>query len=252
MLYVPLVLGGVVAGGGAWRVILLGLSATFVFFGRESGLVWWRAKARRSDAGNAGIVTLVCLGLAAIAAGPLIVFARLYGLALFGAASAGLLVWNARQAAKREERTMTTELLGIAGLTLTAPAAYYAGRAVWSMEAMWLWLLSALYFASSVFYVKLRVLSVHSRQPRELARIRRLCFGYHLALAAAITLLAQPGRFGAFLILAFAPILVRAFWHLLRPGKQLVLKRIGLLEVLYSVVFLVFSAAGFQSSWLKS
>ena len=80
-----------------------------------------------------------------------------FGMIPLGAAAAGLLMWNAGQAAKREERTVATELIGIAGLTLTATAAYYVGTMRWDAIALYLWAANALYFASSVFYVRYRV-----------------------------------------------------------------------------------------------
>jgi hypothetical protein len=242
MLYVPLALA--VAAAGVWnvRVVWLALAVTLVFLARESVLAWWRARVWGRDPDNSFRMMLLYLALAAVAGAPLVAFERLWGLAAFGAAAAALLVWNGQQAAKREERTVPTEVLGIAGLTLTAPAAHYVALGRWEATGLWLWAASALYFTSSVFYVKLRVLTAHPKRPQELESVRRWCFFYHAGLAAAVVALAALGVASAAIVLAYAPILARAFWRLWRPARRLVLKHVGVLEIVYSVVFLVFGA----------
>ncbi|MEP7274445.1 MAG: hypothetical protein ABI882_23340 [Acidobacteriota bacterium] len=75
---------------------------------------------------------------------------------------------------------MQSEVMAITGLTMTAAAAYYTASGQWSQTVIWLWALSAAYFASSVFYVKLRVTwlprqKCRSQETRLLAT-RRLSF----------------------------------------------------------------------------
>jgi hypothetical protein len=43
-----------------------------------------------------------------------------------------------------------------------------------------------------------------------------------------------------FALLAFAPVLARTCWGLLKPPRTLHLKRIGIAEVVYSMIFLIF------------
>ena len=247
MLYVPFALGVFVAWSGAGRLILLGVATTLLFIGRESVLAWWRARSRGNDPGSATRLMVIYLGLAALAGAPLVFAYRLYGMIPLGLVAGALLVWNARQAAKREERTILTEVLGIIGLTLTAPVSYYAGLGRWDSTALWLWGLSALYFVSSVFYVKLRVLTAHSKNAAALSRIRLQCAVYHIALAVLLATAVSAEDLHPYLLAAFAPAIARALWPLVRPAKQLVLQRVGRLEILYSLVFLLFSVLGFRS-----
>ena len=179
MLYIPFVCGALVAWSAPWRILLLALSVTFLFIGREPLLALWRARSKGRTAEDAPRLLILYLTLAAICAAPLLLVWELYGMIPLGAVAGGLLVWNAGQAAKREERTIATELIGIAGLTLTAPAAYYVGTERWDLTAAWLWAANALYFASSVFYVRYRVHTAHGKDPGKLAQIRSLCGFYH-------------------------------------------------------------------------
>ncbi len=247
MLYVPLLLGAMVAPTGAGRVALFAASATLLFIGRESLLSWWRARSRGRPSGSALRVALLYLGLSVAAAAPLVLREGLSGLIPLGLLAGGLLVWNARQAARREERTVLTELVGIAGLTLTAPAASYVASGRWTSLAWWLWALSALYFAGSVFYVRLRVLTAHPKRPRELARIRRWCALYHGGLALGLAAAIVAGVLPALVFLAYVPVLARALHHLVRPAPELVLRRVGVLEILYSVIFLALAALAFRA-----
>ena len=106
--------------------------------------------------------------------------------------------------------------------------------------ALWLWALCALYFASSVFYVKLRVYWLNRRKEQARRQARFRCALYHAFLLAALLVLAVTGSLNLFALVAFAPVLARSFWQLIKPATRLNLRRIGVLEIIYSVVFLIF------------
>jgi len=163
MLYVPFAVGSLVAWNASLRLLLVLLSATFVFIARESLLAWRRARSRGLENHEARRFMLSYLALAAVSGAPLLLVYRMYWFAPMGLAALVLLAFNARQAVLREDRTIGGEMMAIGGLTLTAPASYYAASGAMDLTALWLWALCALYFASSVFYVKLRV---HTLNPR--------------------------------------------------------------------------------------
>jgi hypothetical protein len=245
MLSVPFLIGVLVGGGQSWRVLWLGLAMTFVFIAREPLLLWQRARRRGKDSGAARRLVFIYFGLAALFSAPLLVFHHLFGLVLLGLLVMILLGVNTWQAGQREDRTVLGESLAILGLTLTAPAAHYVARGRWEVVALWLWALSALYFTSSVFYVKLRVLeSTRKEQARKQAW--RHCALYHASLSISLVVLALTSSVYLFALVAFAPALLRAFWSLLKPAGQLNLRRIGVMEICYSLVFLIFMAIAFR------
>src|SRR5262249_18457305 len=106
--------------------------------------------------------------------------------------------------------------------------------------------LSALYFASSVFYVKLRVASLHAKKMEDKRRARRQCVGYHTFLLVSLLALALTRSLPLFALIAFAPVMTRAFWSALKPARQLNLKRIGIAEIIYSLIFLIFVTLSFR------
>jgi hypothetical protein len=129
---------------------------------------------------------------------------------------------------------------------MTAPAAYYSSRGVWGQYALILWAISAAYFASSVFYVKLRVTSLHAKQPDQKWRARWQCIGYHSFLLASLLALAVTTSLPLFVLIAFVPALARTLWSLLKPAESLNLKRIGISEIIYSLIFLIFTTLTFR------
>jgi hypothetical protein len=248
MLYVPFVLGVAVAGRANWPVLLLLLSTTALFISRESLLVYWRARVRGRDAAEAGSTLLLYLALAAAFGSPLIFAFELFWLIPLGVIGTALLLVNGRQATRMEERSTTGEIMAIGGLTMTAPAAYYVASGRWEMTAFWLWLLSALYMASSVFYIKLRVYRLNPRKQAEHRQALRSCAFYHSFLLVALPALIFAGGLGLFAFIAFAPALVRTFWGMLKPKMKVNLMRAGILEIAYSLVFLVCAALGFRAA----
>jgi 4-hydroxybenzoate polyprenyltransferase len=246
MLYVPFVLGAAVAGRISWPLLLLLIATSALFISRESLLVWWRARTRGKESKDAARLLAVYLALAAVCGLPLIFFYHLVWLALLGAAGLALLLFNGKQAAQLEERSIASEVLAICGLTLTAPAAYYAASGRWDETALWLWALSALYFASSVFYIKLRIYSLNPRKQEDRRRVRRSCAFYHSFLLVALIVLWLLGNLHLFALVAFAPVLTRTFWRLFKPATRVNLTRAGILEIVYSLVFLIFVALGFS------
>jgi YwiC-like protein len=246
MLYVPFVLGIAVAGRFTWPALFLLLSTTALFISRESLLVWWRARTRNRKARDAAKMLVLYLALAAAFGLSLIFVWRLYLLLLIGLIGVALLVINGKQSTQLEERSIAGELLAICELTLTAPAAYYVTRGQWDETAYWLWLLSTLYFASSVFYIKLRIYRLNPRKQEQQRRAWQSCAFYHSFLLLALTALIFFGNLRAFALIAFTPVLIRTFWSLFKPARQVNLMRAGILELVYSLVFLIFVALTFR------
>jgi Na+/proline symporter len=56
------------------------------------------------------------------------------------------------------------------------------------------------------------------------------------------------GSLSLFAVIAFAPALTRTFWGMFAPKTKVNLTRAGILEIAYSLVFLVCAALGFRSA----
>lgn len=158
---------------------------------------------------------------------PLVFLWHLWWLVAFGAVAAPL-------AFRKTERSVAMQLVAVAGLTLTAPAAWYAATGGLDRRAWLLWLLNVLYFAGGVFYVKMHVAAAIRRKPFE-SIAEKIRFGavtliYYGALAAFGVVLWPVG-------LAYAPVVVRSVAGVWRLSPTLRIKRLGWTEVAYSIVF---------------
>lgn len=246
MLYTPFVLGAAAARQVPWTLLLLLAAATLLFIARESMALWLRAGRQHKEPGPLGRQMVLQLLLGAGCGAALVALERRFELLPLAAFAALLFAVQFVQLRRREQRSMTAEILAIVGLTSTAPAAFCVAHGGFGAAALWLWLLSALYFASSVFYVKLRVADLQPRRIHEQRKLRLAAAVYHVAVAAVVLTLVRYDAFGALLLLGFAPILARTAWTLWRPARTVSLRRLGVLEIFYSVLFLVCTAWALQ------
>jgi hypothetical protein len=131
-------------------------------------------------------------------------------------------------ALRKIEQTLAQQVLGVVGLTLTAPAAWYA--ATGKLEYR-LWLFNVLYFAGCVVYVRMHLDAAVKRTGNRW-RLGALTLVYHAALAGVAVWTWPVG-------LALVPGVVRAGVGVARLTPQLRIKRLAWMEVTYSLVFLV-------------
>lgn len=179
----------------------------------------------------------------ALAGSILLIHYQLFVLLPIGLVVAMLFGVHLKLSAGRKDRSVTGELLGIVGLTASGPSAYLVGVGNFDAAFWLIWSLNFLYFASGIFYVKMRV----SRflKPALFKRRARDCVIYHSLQGILLAAGALSGWIPWMMLLAFAPIIVRAFWHTFHSEKQLNIKRIGYSEVLFTVTFIVL----FVFSW---
>ena len=239
MLYIPFAAGLGVAGRLNIALLLTLIGITAAFIARESMTTYDRARARGRKDTSALRMLLSYTGISVLAG---ILLSGWYGYFWFvplGVIGIVLLVINVRQATERDDRLIISEVLAIAGMTLTAPAAYYASSGDLDRIAFLLWVLSVAYFSSSVFYIKLRVTAAHGRDEDCRRETRRQCMAYHAFLLLGLLAMSITGSIPLFVLMAFMPVLLRTAWALLKPQKRLRLSRIGLAELAYATVFLV-------------
>lgn len=235
MLFVPMAVGVLIAKSLSLQLLLFILAATLLFISRESLLIWLRARGRGKKAPDARRLMIIYVSAGVVLGAPLILHYHLSALMPMTLAA-----FNVREAVRRSERSAWGESVAILGLTITAPAAFYVAGGRWDNLALLLWALSAMYFASSIYYVKLRVASVHARRAAERAAAWRGCAWYHGFLLGSLVLMAFTGNLRWLTIGAFCPVLIRSFAQLIRPASQVNLRRAGVLEIVYSLVFLFF------------
>ena len=144
---------------------------------------------------------------------------------------------------RRQEMSALGELAGILGLALGAPMAYYTASGQLGGTAAALWLVNALYFGGTVFYIKLKV----RQQPRSPAPDRlverlvkaKACLTYQSTALTIIIVLVAIQRLPALVFLAFVPMTLKVLYGASRwqDRQTLSLPRLGVIELVHSLLF---------------
>ena len=230
---------------GAWGILLIpfatavGVSGVFdlkVALLLASVLCFYIARTSYLKGNVKWTTTLLAGSVACVV--PLLFVWKLWWLAVFGAVAAPL-------AFRRTERSVTMQLLAVGGLTLTAPAAWYAATGHLSTKALLLWFLNALYFAGGVLYVKMHVAAAIRRGDSKI-RLGAPVLIFYTALSSVLLAMALSDVISCWVLVAYAPVVARAFVGVGRLGPTLRIKRLGWTEVAYSLVYAVVLVGAFR------
>ncbi len=134
--------------------------------------------------------------------------------------------------------SVPSQVLGIAGLTLTAPAVILINGGELPFSAL-VWLMNFMYFSSTIFYIQLRV----RIQPRKAGKrvypdLRRGVFMAILSsfLPLVIMFLFFPVRLALPFLPGLAKVLAGSYQGL--KGKRPSVTLLGVTELLFSFIFL--------------
>ena len=252
MFAVPLIIGFAVAAEWQWRSIWLIVAALGLFLVRF--LIDTLIKTRRHpNADRARLIrwAIAYGSIAAICGGWLIVIERLYALIGMGLIGAVLLIYHWWLVEQRKEMSARGELAGIFGLALGAPLAFYVSTGILNGTALALWIVNALYFGGTVFYIKLKV----RQQPKEPAPDHlserlvkaKACLSYQSVVLTLVILLVALHRLPALAVLAFVPMTLKVLYGAThwQDRRSLSLPRLGLIEMAHSAVFAMLIIAAF-------
>lgn len=244
MWVVPGVVGATLArviplplAGNPLAVLLLMIAALMLFFGRYPFSVWARSRTGSFPLRAVSFNLVLGLGGLALATGLAAVYQRwaLFGL---GALATLIMALHLKLVTTQHERSIVAEFLGIAGLGLTGPAAYYTASGAIDTRAALSWLLPALFFGTSVFAVKLRVEGYgRTKAGKPLGGLIAGLAGYQATAIMVVALLVFLDMVPPWVVVAYIPVTVQAI-RLARDLKMPPnLKRLGLLWVAHSLLF---------------
>lgn len=253
MLIIPLLLGTIIAPTWHWRTLLLLAAAVGFFLTRYPLSILVRRRKRDQDKRVYYLRwTAIYGGITALSGGWLIFAENLWWLALMGVTGALLVAFNLWLIAHKKQMSLVGELSGIAGLSLGAPMACYAASGQLDQTAAILWLVNALYFSGTVFYIKLKV----RQQPRQPAPDKlserlikaKACLTYHTTVLIIIFALVTLQKAPVLTPLAFIPAAVKVIRGAARwqDKKTLSLVRLGFTELFHSIVFMALIIVAFK------
>jgi hypothetical protein len=255
ILLVPLVTGaalGLMAGGSVQRLAAFTVVALALFWLRtpvESWLGTTPIRARTPE--ELRLVWRTALALTAVAAAALI--RLLWGwrtqalLAIGAAAAAAFLLQAGVKRIWRGARTIS-QAIGAAGLTSTAPAAWYVTTGRLDAMAWTLWAANLLFAVNQIQYVQLRIHAARAADRREKLAEGRAFLAAQSALAVLLASACAAGIFRWYAAAAFLPVLYRGFAWFAAPPAPLMVHRLGKSELAYACVFGVLLVAGLRLS----
>ena len=252
VLYGSFLVGAGVAGRVTLPVALFLVGITAAAFANGSLAILARSSASEGqrERRRRALTWFVLYGaVAATALLPLLFLFRMTFLLPFGMTAAFFLLLRAYLIREGDDRTLIGELVGAAGLTMVGAVAHAVGLGEVRPISAVLWLLLFLFFASGVFYVRMRVHELATRRRGATPGsnpVRWPCVVYH-----ALLIIVVPALFLARLVpwqvlLAFAPAVWRAAAGLNQEETRLDLRRLGWSEVALALAFVILLIAAFR------
>jgi hypothetical protein len=251
ILLVPLVTGaalGLMAGGRPEDVAAFTIVALALFWLRTPVESWAGTtpiRARTPD--ELRLVRRTSFALTIVAAAGLIWL--LWGgrnialLAIGGAAAAAFFIQAGVKRIWRGARTVA-QAIGAAGLTSTAPAAWYVTTGRLDATAWTLWAANLLFAVNQIQYVQLRIHAARAADRREKLAQGRAFLAAQCALVLLLAAVCALGMW--FPAAAFLPVLYRGFAWFAAPPAPLMVHKLGKSELAYACVFGVLLVAGLR------
>jgi hypothetical protein len=244
MFLVSLSVGWLVAGRWNAQGAVFAVTAAGLFLARQPLALMLKARRRRKPADRSLFVwTGIYLVISTCGGLWLVTIGHRTGLLALAPLVGALLVAYLHNVARRREFSVLGELTGIAGLVVSAPAAYYASKGHYDVTALGLWVIHMLYFSGTVFYIKLKVREqTRCEAPTQLAQrliAGRACLTYQTTTLSVVALLALLRWVPVLTPLALIPVTVKTLVGAVRwqDRRSLSLIRLGLAEVAHSVLF---------------
>jgi YwiC-like protein len=142
---------------------------------------------------------------------------------------------------RRYSKSIGSDLLAAAGLTLGGPSAYYVLTDRVDSTALLLYIFNFLFFGCSVFYVHMKIRASGIKKSR-MRWVDKISFGklnlvYHIAVVSLVGTLVALHSTSIIALLAFGPMFVHAVFGTLRLSGKVRFKKLGFLLLAQSVVF---------------
>lgn len=255
LLLIPLFTGVVSGFSPAHRVLPLlafTIAALSLFWLRtplESLLGTGTMTAHRPDERRTAMAaSALLIAVAAICLIALLWRGRNLDLVFLGAASALAFAGQAVLRKLGRGARMMSQLVGILGLTCTAPAAYYVATGRLDERAFLLWAANWLFAGNQVHFVQLRIHAARAAGFAEKFSRGRVFFLAQPVLLATLIAASVWKFMPALVIVAFCPALIRGTYWFFKGPEPLNVRGLGWSEMRQGVIFGVLLAVALTIS----
>lgn len=247
MLLVPLAVGFGVARRFGLKGVLLTLGTLMFFLAQNQAMNRLRLRfATHGDAtalARARALLAIFTAIGAMAMGPLLFYFHLTGLLYFGVLACGLTAISLILTSQKLDRSPAGQILASAGLSLSAPLAFYVALGNLNHVAFELWMMNFLFFLGGVFYVQMKINALARKAalnswPAKF-RFAGKTLAIETALLASAVLALRLGSVSPWILLGFVPTIFQAIAGTLRLDHPAKLKRVGVISTVHSILFAV-------------
>jgi hypothetical protein len=244
LLLIPFLTGAAVglwSGGQVLGLVPLAIAALTLFWLRTPVESWLGTSPMRAQAGEE--LQLVKRTVAMLAAVSLLALVWLFwggrnrDLAWIGAGAAIAFLAQALLRKRLRQARIAAQIAGAAGLTLTAPAAFYVATGHWSSGAWILWIANFLFAQNQIHFVQLRIHAARAATTAEKVAAGRAFLAGQILLIIVMGLACGLQMFPWYGALAFLPLLYRGFAWFSRKSGPLVVRVLGWSELCYAIAF---------------
>lgn len=251
---VPAIMGVALAGNWRWSVLLILLGFMLIFLSHQPAIRAMRRWKRRRILDVNSINWAIVLGGSGIGLlGALFIFNRLWFAMMLGLVVAIALLFHLRMTLNKRHMSIPGEIIGVLGLTASAPLMYLYLYEILDARGWVLWAINMLYFSGSIFYVKLKLHYQPANEEPQL--IFKLQSGlplitYTIFVFMFMITITALRHYSWYFVVAFIPFLIKislgiAKWN---TSQDLKAWRIGLIEIFHAVLFAILSIIGFYKT----
>jgi predicted secreted protein len=252
MLLVPLATGAVVGNPHGERIVwilLFAVVALGLFCLRTplEAALGISALRPQNDGERRLVYTFILIYASAVllALTFLIFSAHAYGLLLLGVAAAIAFLLQAILKQLGRNSRMNAQLTGSIALSSTAAGACYLATGHFGLVAIVIWLANWIFSADQIHFVQLRIHTARAATSGEKFH-RGKGFLIHQAVSLLfLGLMWRSGWLPGLLLVAFGPLFARGIAWFFESPRPLQVRRLGISELLYAVVFGLFFIVGF-------
>ena len=142
---------------------------------------------------------------------------------------------------KKYLKSIGTDLIAMAGLTLSGPSTYYVLAGNMDMKGLALYILNFLFFSCTVFYVHMKIKAAAVRK-REMGWREKFSIGgvnliYNGVVLALVAVFSSMKLIPAIAVLAFIPMLFQGMYGTITLSGNVRFKFLGLILLAQSVIF---------------
>ncbi len=251
MLLIPILTTLLIADRLSWSSGLLILAFVLIFLSHQpavSSLRRW--KFRRKLDGPAFFWATLLLSSGILLSGYLFIRHQLWGALVWGVVAGSAYLLHLRFTLNKEHLSIPGEILGVFGLTASAPTLYLFQQGTIDAQGLVLWMVNFLYFSGSVFYLKLKLRiqpQHHEPNIKKKIRIGLPALIYASLVLIYVTSITLLRGYSWFFLWAYVPFFIKVIVGVFtwQTKNTLNPRRFGFVELGHALVFALLIIGGF-------